>query len=349
MSSLPSLQDDDRLVPAFGPDVLALDCAAEAARIQAFLVQTLSRRLNRRGIVLGVSGGIDSAVCAALAARSLGSQRVFALLMPERDSSGEGTERAVRLCEGLGIAYAIEDITATLEAIGCYRRRDAAIRRLFPEYGAGWRHKIVISGATEDRDHIPFFSLVVEEPGGRQHKLRMPPDIYLEIVAATNFKQRVRKSLEYFHAERLNYAVLGTPNRLEYELGFFVRGGDGLADVKPVAHLFKTQIYALAEYLGIPEEIRRQPPSTDTYSLPQTQEEFYFAVPYDTADLLLYALSRGIAPEPAARALGLEARQVARVLREFEGKRRLAARTLRNAILIGEEPPAGDTLGKGRP
>lgn len=319
------------------PGALAIDATAEARRIEAFITATVARRLNRRGCVLGVSGGIDSAVCAALAVRALGPDRVFALLMPERDSGDGGLQRAQRLCQALGVAHAVEDISVSLEAIGCYRRSDAAIRRLVPDYGPGWRHKIAIAGAD---GRIPYFNLVVEAPDGARATRRMPVDTYLEVVAATNFKQRVRKNLEYFHAERLNYAVIGTPNRLEYELGFFVRGGDGLADLKPIAHLFKTQVYALAAHLGIPEEIRSQPPSTDTYSLPQTQEEFYFALPYHQADILLHGMAAGLDDAALAPALGLRPEQVGRLRRDFEGKRRLAARTLRDAYVVEGGPEA---------
>lgn len=318
----------------FNPRALAIDGPTAARRIEAFLVHTVARGLNRRGVVLGVSGGIDSAVCAAVATRALGPDRVFALLMPERESSDDGHGRATRLCEKLGISYAVEDITASLEAIGCYRRRDDVIRKVFPEYGPDWRHKIVISNASLEQDRIPYFNLVVETPNGERSSRRMPLDVYLQVVAATNFKQRIRKNMEYFHAERLNYAVLGTPNRLEYELGFFVRGGDGLADLKPIAHLYKTQVYALAEYLGVPADIRSQTPSTDTYSLPQTQEEFYFALPYDQADLVLYAMSNGVCLNEVSQVLGLGLPQIERACRDFLGKHRLATRTLRDAFLV---------------
>jgi NAD+ synthase len=307
-----------------------LDLAAECGRIEAFLTRAVTR-LKRRGVVLGVSGGIDSAVCAALAVRALGPGRVFALLMPERETNDDSEARATRLCRRLGIGFAVEDVTAGLEAIGCYRRRDEALHRLCPEYGPGWRHKIAISGTG-----IPYFNLVLESPGGERSARRLPADVYLQVVAATNYKQRVRKAVEYFHAERLNHAVLGTPNRLEYDLGFFVRGGDGLADVKPIAHLYKTQVYALAEHLDVPEEIRAQPPSTNTYSLPQTQEEFYFALPYDQADLLLHAMATGVAEEEAAAMLGVDPDRLRRLWRDFAGKRRLAERTLGEALLVEE-------------
>ena len=330
------MQNFEQCPSPLGPSPLALaapiDCASEARRIETFLVEKTVHRLRRRGLVVGVSGGLDSAVCATLAARAVGSDRVLALLMPESESSPAGTERAQRLCEGLGIRFVIEDITGALEAIGCYRRRDDAIRRLYPAYGPGWRHKIVISGSGDGR--LPSFDIVVEDKDANRSSLRMPTDVYLMVVAATNFKQRIRKSVEYHHAESLNYAVLGTPNRLEYELGFFVRGGDGLADLKPVAHLFKTQVFAMARFLGVPEEIIGQTPTTDTYSLPQTQEEFYFTLPFDKADRLLDAMTRGIGPDEAGPALGLSGQQAKNFYRDFTGKRRVAARNSGDAFTL---------------
>ena len=143
-------------------------------------------------------------------------------------------------------------------------------------------------------------------------------------VAATNFKQRVRKNVEYFHADRLNYAVIGTPNRLEYDQGFFVKNGDGAADVKPIAHLYKSQVYQLAEALGVPEEIRSRPPTTDTYSMPQSQEEFYFSLPYDRMDLCLFAVDNGVPAGEVAAALELTEEQVERVFADIASKRRMS-------------------------
>lgn len=309
---------------------LSIDCVVEAKRIENFLRQSL-RKLNRRGCVLGVSGGVDSAVCAHLAARAVGPERVIGLLMPERESSEEAEARARRVCECLGIRYIVEDISSSLEAIGCYRRRDEAIKTVFPDYGIGWRQKIFIASS---KSWTPYFNILVESPGGERFERRLSPEAYLQIVAASNFKQRIRKGVEYYHAERLNYGVLGTPNRLEYALGFFVRGGDGLADLKPIAHLYKTQVYALAEYLNVSEEIRREPPSTDTYSLPQTQEEFYFTLSYDDADLALYGISNRVQPDVIAKAIGCDLMQIERIIKDFAGKRLVAARTLRDAFVL---------------
>src|SRR5690606_19114949 len=172
------------------------------------------------------------------------------------------------------------------------------------EYGPGWKMKVVLAGNRLETDQLNTSSLVVQSPDGQITRHRLPPAEYRVIVAATNFKQRVRKMLEYYHADRLHYAVVGTPNRLEYDQGFFVKGGDGLADLKPIAHLYKTQVYRLAEYLGVPSGVTARPPTTDTYSLPQTQEEFYFSLPAATMDRVLYALNSGLDEEAAAELLG---------------------------------------------
>ncbi|ESW67233.1 NAD(+) synthase [Mesorhizobium sp. C277A] len=305
--------------PAF-TQALAIDPAAETDRIVAALREQL-RGIRKRGLVLGLSGGVDSSVSAALAARAVGHQNVLCVLMPESDSDPESLRLGHLVADTFGVEAVVEDIGPTLRAMGCYERRDAFIRELVPDYGNGWASKIVIANVLEGEGYN-ISSLVVQDPQGKQTKLRMPVAVYLGIVAATNMKQRTRKQLEYYHADRLNFAVLGTPNRLEYDQGFFVKNGDGAADVKPIAHLYKTQVYALAAYLGIPEEVRNRPPTTDTYSLVQTQEEFYFSLPYDRMDLCLYGLNNGVSAEVVGQAAGLAASQIERVWADIAAKRK---------------------------
>ncbi len=304
---------------ALDASVLDIDCAAETALIAARLVEIVGRVLRRRGVVVAVSGGIDSSVCAALAARAFGRERVLALLLPEHDSSKDSTRLGRLVAEHLGLEYRVEDIGPALEAIGCYRWRDEAIRRIFSAYGAGWRSKIVIAG---NQSGLTYFKLVVQSPSGETREERMGAQECLQVVAATNFKQRLRKTLEYFHADRLNYAVVGTPNLLEYDQGFFVKNGDGSADVKPIAHLYKTQVYALARHLGLPAEICSARPTTDTYSLPQGQDEFYFGLPYDKMDLALWALNHEVSAETLAGAIGVTPAQAERVYADILSKRR---------------------------
>ncbi|WP_240466281.1 asparagine synthase-related protein, partial [Arhodomonas sp. KWT] len=143
---------------------LALDCEAEAERIAAGLRRLLAERIGRRGLVVAVSGGIDSALCAALAVRAVGPRRVFALMLPERDSDPETQVRARALVEQLGVPHQQEDIAPMLEAVGCYRWRDEAMRTVFPDYDADWSSKIVIRGGLEGRYN--HFELVVRAPGG---------------------------------------------------------------------------------------------------------------------------------------------------------------------------------------
>lgn len=301
-------------------DALKIDAAAETERIADSLRHSLSRDLKRRGLVLGLSGGIDSSVTAALAVRALGKKRVFGLMMPERHSESESLGLGRLVVESLGMACAEENISGILEALGFYRRYDAAVQQVIPEFGPGWLSKIVIEGIASGGGYT-FFSIVAQDPRGQVLRARLPLHAYLEIVAATSFKQRTRKMLEYYHADRLNYAVAGTPNRLEYDQGFFVKNGDGAADVKPIAHLYKSQVYQLADYLGVPEAIRSRPPTTDTYSMPQGQEEFYFAVPYQQMDLCLYGKNLGLAATVVAEAAGLTAEKVQHVWQDIERKR----------------------------
>jgi NAD+ synthase len=281
-----------------------------------------------------MSGGVDSSVVATLAVRILGRDRVLGLFLPERDSSPDSLRLAQLVADQLAIETMTYDIAPALEALGCYRVRNAAVKRAVAEFTPDSKFSIVLPGNRLDSTMMNFFSVVVELPDGQQIKKRLRLQEYLEIVAATNFKQRTRKMIEYFHADRLNYAVLGTPNRLEYDLGFFVKGGDGAADVKPIAHLYKTQVYKLAEYLGVPEEVRSRPPTTDTYSLEQSQEDFYFALPYHLMDLFLYAKDHDISAEEVGAALGYTTEQAQRVYRDIEQKRSYSAYLRREPVLL---------------
>jgi len=307
----------------FDRSVLEIDAPAVAAQAERAIREQVLGTLRRRGAVVGMSGGIDSSVVAALCARALGPDKVVGLLMPERDSSDDALRLGRMLAGHLGIRHEVEDIAPALEGLGCYRRQLEAIRMVVPEYSEGWRCKLTLPSLLQG-ERLSITSLTVADPSGAQRTVRMTPAAYLQMVAATNFKQRTRKMMEYYHGDRLNYAVAGTPNLLEYDQGFFVKQGDGAADFKPIAHLYKSQVFALAAHLGVPEEIRRRPPTTDTFSLAQSQEEFYFALPYREMDLCLWAFNHAVPAAQAGAALGLTAEQVERVYKDIEAKRRVA-------------------------
>jgi NAD+ synthase len=304
----------------FSADVLSIDAAAVSASIENEIRDIVLQRLNRKGVIVAISGGIDSSVVAALCLKALGSARVLGLMLPEADSSPDSLHFANLLAQSLGLRTQVEDIAAILTAAGCYQRRDDAIRKVIPQYTEGYKCKIVLPDQLNGSAY-PIFSVVVESPQGERTKARLTMDSYFGVVAATNFKQRTRKMMEYYYADRHNYAVAGTPNRLEYDQGFFVKNGDGAADLKPIAHLYKTQVYQLAAYLGIPQEIQKRPPTTDTYSLDQSQEEFYFPLPYDRMDLCLYAKNHSLQPQEVAPVVELTAQQVARVYRVIDATR----------------------------
>jgi len=312
---------------------LRIDAAAETERISQEIRKIVLTLFRRKGAVVAVSGGIDSSVVAALCVQALGRENVMLLFLPETDSSSDSLRLGKQLADGLGVRTFVEDISPILEAAGCYRRRDEAIRSVVPEYGTGYKSKIVLPNLL-DTNSYAVFSLVVQAPTGEVKKVRLPLEAYLGILAASNFKQRTRKMMEYYYADRYHYAVAGTPNRLEYDQGFFVKNGDGSADFKPIAHLYKSQVYELAAYLGVPEEIQRRPPTTDTYSLEQSQEEFYFSMPLVKMDLCLYGKDQKIPASELAPSVGFTEEQVKRVYQIIEAKRKVARYLHEQPLLV---------------
>jgi NAD+ synthase len=318
-------------------DLLRIDPAAEVDRIVKSIRDLVFGRFRRKGAIVGVSGGIDSSVVAALCVEAFGKDRVVALFMPESESAEESLSLGRTLTESLEIQAILENITPILEGASCYRRRDDAIRSVVPEYGDGYKCKITLPDLLAE-DRYALFSVVVQSPSGETKKVRLTLNAYLGIVAASNFKQRTRKMIEYYHADRLNYAVAGTPNRLEYDLGFFVKGGDGSADFKPIAHLYKSQVYQLAAYLKIPDEIQRRPPTTDTYSLAQSQEEFYFSMPLEQMDACLYGRDHGMEARDLADIVGLSEEKIRRAYAMIDSKRKATRYLHLPPVLVTDGP-----------
>jgi NAD+ synthase len=303
----------------FHRHILDLAGSAETDRIVAFIRNQMAR-FKREGVVVGLSGGVDSALAASLCVRALGPERVFTLVLPEGESNPLSREYALKEAERLGVKVEVIDITPVLEAFGTYQKRDEAVREVFPDYGPGCKSKIALPGDLLARDALNFFSLKVVDAEGRESSFRLKKDTLMKIIAATDTKQRTRMMHLYYWAERLNYLVCGTTNRTETVQGFFVKYGDGGVDLEPIAHLYKTQVFQLAGELGVIEEIRRRTPSPDTFSLEVSDEEFYFRIPYETLDVLLYAWENQVPPQVAAEVLDLSLDQVQRSFRDFASK-----------------------------
>jgi NAD+ synthase len=311
--------------PRFHRKILQLDPEQEVERIVQQLKNDIFNVLKRRGGVMGVSGGVDSAVVLALAVRALGADKLVALLLPERESSPDSARLARLVCQQFGVTPIVEDVTGPLLGFGCYQRRDAAVRELFPEYDSTYKLKITLPSGLLDQDVLNVFSATIVSPEGIETTKRLRPAQLRQIVAASNFKQRSRAALLYYHAELHDYAVIGTPQKNEHDQGFFVKFGDGAMDVKPIGHLYKTQVYQLAEYLNVPDEIMRRPPTSDTYSAGSTQEEFFFRLPFEMMDLLWYALEHQVPVPEVAREMELTEEQVQRVFDDLIRKERTTA------------------------
>jgi NAD+ synthase len=304
----------------FTYDSINIDVKEETSRIKEFIKNTIHNSLKKRGAVIGLSGGIDSSVVTALCVEALGKDKVIAILMPEKDSSPESKEFAMKIIDKYGIPYIIEDMTDAVHGLGCYKKRDEAVKRIFPEYNSGYKMKIYLPKEDDKIKKLNVFHISVTSPGGKEKSARLPLKEYLQIVAASNFKQRSRMSMLYYHAEANNYAVVGTANKNEHAQGFFVKYGDGGVDLKPIIHLFKTQIYQLAEHLGIPFDIINRVPTSDTYSAEQTQEEFFFKVPFAVMDRIWYGWEKDVPVNEIAKALDLKENYVTNVIKDIEGK-----------------------------
>ena len=308
----------------FSKEIILLDnVEAVVNKIVQKLQQDVLYTLKRNGAVVGISGGIDSSVCLALSVKAFGSDRVLGIMMPEKDSNPESEKLAKKLADKFGVKVIKEEITSALSGFGCYERRDEAVKRIYPEYNPK-THKMKIGikkGGLSD-NLPPLFSLTIIDKDGNQKDQILPVKEYLQIVAASNFKQRSRMTMLYYHAESLHYAVIGTPNKHEQEQGFFVKHGDGAADVMPIGSLYKTQVYQLAEFLGIPEAIIKRTPTTDTYSAEQTQEEFFYQLPFDLMDRYWYGFENGYPANEVADVMGETKERVEALFRNFERKRK---------------------------
>jgi NAD+ synthase len=306
----------------FHKDIIKLDnVAAICDDIQNQIKNHIFGTLRRRGGVVGISGGIDSSVSLALTVKAIGADKVLGVMLPERDSSPESARLAQKLADKFGVKTLTENITGALDGFGCYQRRDEAVARVFPHYNPKtYKMKIVVRQSGLNTGLPPVFNLVIIGPDGKEESKILPAAEYAQIVASSNFKQRSRMSMLYYHAERLHYVVVGTPNKHEVEQGFFVKYGDGGADLMPIGKFYKTQVYELASYLGVPQEIIDRTPTTDTYTAEQTQEEFFYQLPFKQMDMLWYAFENNIPASEVAPVMSMKAEDIEKIFINFKRK-----------------------------
>lgn len=308
----------------FSKDIILLDnIEAAVNEIVQKLQQDVLGNFKRLGAVVGISGGIDSSVCLALSVKAFGADKVVGIIMPEKDSSPDSEELALELAHKFGVKTIKEVITPALDGFRCYDRRDEAVKRVFPEYDPRtYKMKIGIRQSGLYNNLPPIFSLTIVEPDGKEQDKILHTREYLQIVAASNFKQRSRMSILYYHAESMHYCVIGTPNKHEQEQGFFVKYGDGAGDVMPIGNLYKTQVYQLANHLGVPENIIRRTPTTDTYSATQTQEEFFYQLPFKLMDIYWFGFENGYSPKEVSEVMGETEERISALFKNFERKRK---------------------------
>ncbi len=277
-------------------------------------------KFKKKGIIIGISGGIDSALTTALSVKALGKENVFGLMIPEKESSKESTEFAKLLINQLGIKSEEIDITQKLDAFMVYETRENIIKKKFPEYNNECKYRVVVPNKIVDEVNAVMPFLEVLDKNRNSNRIKLSLNDYLTLTAATSIKHRVRMTLEYFYAEKLNYLVVGSTNKSEWIQGYFVKYGDGGVDIEPIAELYKTQVYQLAKNLEIPVEIINRKASPDTWSYDVSDEEFFFGVPYKIMDILWYTKENDIPISKIGKLIDLEEEKILRILGQLEKK-----------------------------
>ena len=287
--------------------------------LQIFIHEQVNSNFRKRGVVIGISGGIDSAVAVKLCCGAVGKENVLGIILPEKESNPQSQEFAKKYCEKLGIKYEIEDITSILDSSEIYQIREKIVKKYFPDYNQSCKYRIVFS-ENFDSDGLSIPYLEVNDGNNQIHKIKLSLNDYFTITAATNIKHRIRMTRLYFHAEKNNFLVCGTTNKAEFQQGYFVKYGDGGVDIEPLANLYKTQIYQLGTYLDIPNEIIERKASPDTWSFDVSDEEFFYSLPYEIVDLMLFAKEKSVTLSDICSTLDLKEEKVKRILNSIERK-----------------------------
>ena len=287
--------------------------------LQNFIHEQVYDNFRKRGIVIGISGGIDSAVAAKLCCDAIGKENVLGIILPEKESNPQSQEFATKYCEKLGIKYEIEDVTSILDSSKIYQTREKIVEKYFPDYNQSCEYRLVFS-ENFDNDGLSIPYLEVNDESKQIHKIKLSLNDYFTITAATNIKHRIRMTRLYFYAEKNNFLVTGTTNKAEFQLGYFVKYGDGGVDIEPLANLYKTQVYQLGKYLDVPNEIIERKASPDTWSFDVSDEEFFYSLPYEIVDLMLFAKEKSVTLSDICSTLDLKEEKVKRILNSIERK-----------------------------
>ena len=304
----------------FSKDILQIkDIQNLKKLLENFIHNETFGKSRKHGIVVGISGGIDSAVVAALACNAIGKENVLGIILPEKESNPDSQELAQKLCKTLDIQYLIDDITPILDSALVYKIREEIVQKLFPSFNNLCKYRLIFT-ENFDNDGLSIPYLEIQDSENQTHKIKIPLNDYLTMTAATNIKHRTRMSRLYYHAEKNNFLVCGTTNKAEFQQGYFVKYGDGGVDIEPLTNLFKTQVYQLAESLNIPSEIIERKASPDTWSFQVSDEEFFFSLTYDIIDLMLYAHEKSIPLNDICSTLEFDEAKVKRILKSQERK-----------------------------
>jgi NAD+ synthase len=305
---------------SFSLDILKIDPEEELIKLSQFIVDHVKTIFRRKGVIVGLSGGIDSACMAAIAVHAVGKENVVGLILPEKESNPISSRYAEKHAQALGIEHREIDVSPTVDSVVRYDWRDTYIKNLVPEYKPGYKYNITLPTDLLERDSFSFYILQVAMPDGELKKKRLSMDEFRTITSFANIKIRSRMLHLYAEAEKRALVVAGTTNRTEYILGDFCKYGDGGTDIEPLSYLYKNQIYQIAAYLQVTPEIINRQPSPDTFSLPVSDQEFFFRIPFDKLDHLLYAWEHEVSPSETANVLGLSEDAVKRSFKDFTSK-----------------------------
>lgn len=283
---------------------------------------------QKKGVVLGLSGGVDSAVTAALCAKSLGSEKILGLIMPEKESGSSSQQLAQQVAKKYNIETKIIDISKILESFGVYQTKEKIVKEKFSGFNSTCKYRVVVPPKLENNVGIPYLEILDKK--NEKHKIKISSSEFLTLTSATSIKHRVRMATLYFHGEKNNLAIIGTTNKSEYLQGYFVKYGDGGSDIEPLVNLYKSQIYQLGEFFDIPGEILTADASPDVWSFTTSDEEFFYSVPYNIVDLILYARENNLPVNEIQKISQIPKQQIENLIR-FQNQKQKKSQHMRES------------------